>query len=335
MHRFLKPLIVVLCLSFVAYIGYKKTRRHEVRVTNAKRSAIATADIKPLFADVHYGPDSHQVLDFYKAESKTPTPLMFFIHGGGWVAGHKTEVIGIKDVYLEGISIVSIDLRPIQDALAAKVNPPIEWPMHDAARALQFVRSKAAEWNIDKDHICACGSSSGACTSLWLALHKDMAKPHSTDPVARESTRVWCASVRMAQSSLDPAELVSWAPNSTYSGHAFGFFPNPQDLKTRDDDFAGFLAHREDLLPWIKEYSPIAHVTSDDPPIYIWFRDVPQPAGKRQHDPTHTAVNGLKLQEKCKEVGVPCEIWYPQAPDAPHDTAQAYLIDKVRALRSN
>ena len=39
----------------------------------------------------HYGEHERQVLDFYKAESDKPTPLLFFIHGGGWVAGDKTE----------------------------------------------------------------------------------------------------------------------------------------------------------------------------------------------------------------------------------------------------
>jgi hypothetical protein len=30
--------------------------------------------------------------------------------------------------------------------------------LHDAARALQFVRSKAAEWNIDEERIAAAGA---------------------------------------------------------------------------------------------------------------------------------------------------------------------------------
>ncbi|MEO2047672.1 MAG: hypothetical protein ABGX16_13990 [Pirellulales bacterium] len=56
--------------------------------------------------------------------------------------------------------------------------------MHDAARALQLVRSKATEWNIDKQRIGASGGSAGACSSLWLAFHPDMANPASSDPVA-------------------------------------------------------------------------------------------------------------------------------------------------------
>ena len=49
-----------------------------------------------------------------------------------------------------GISVVSIEYRFINEATADKVVPPVKGPLSDAARALQFVRSKAAEWNIDK-----------------------------------------------------------------------------------------------------------------------------------------------------------------------------------------
>jgi acetyl esterase/lipase len=37
---------------------------------------------RPTQANVAYGSHERQVLDFYKAESKQPTPLLFFIHGG-------------------------------------------------------------------------------------------------------------------------------------------------------------------------------------------------------------------------------------------------------------
>src|ERR1700740_2353721 len=37
---------------------------------------------KPTQANVAYGTHPKQVLDFWKAESDRPTPLLFFIHGG-------------------------------------------------------------------------------------------------------------------------------------------------------------------------------------------------------------------------------------------------------------
>ena len=38
---------------------------------------------------------------------------------------------------------------------AEGVTPPVKAPLHDAARALQFVRSQAREWNLDKARIGA------------------------------------------------------------------------------------------------------------------------------------------------------------------------------------
>ena len=215
--------------------------------------------------------------------------------------------------------------------MLAGIKPPVEWPLSDAARALQFVRSKAGEWNIDKERIGASGGSAGACSSLWLAFHDDMADPKSSDPVARESTRLWCAAVRGAQTSLDPQQLIEWTPNSRYGGHAFGLM-DPADLKTRDTRFAEFLAKREKLLPWIKKYSPIEHVTADDAAIYMSYTAAPA-LGEVQKDPTHTANYGVKLLEKCRSIGVACELYYPGAPEAPHATAHEYLIDKLKAAR--
>jgi acetyl esterase/lipase len=282
----------------------------------------------PTLANVPYGAHERQVLDFYKAESDQPTPLLFFIHGGGWVAGDKKNPGSLKSCLAAGISVVSINYRYSWQAQIAGVKPPVKAPLEDAARALQFVRSKAKEWNIDKQRIGASGGSAGACSSLWLAMHHDMADAKSSDPISHESTRLWCAAVSGAQTSLDPQQLKEWTPNSRYGGHAFGFM-DPNDTKTRDTRFAEFLEHREEVLPWIKEYSPIEHASADDPPIYLIYGAAPA-LGEPQKDPTHTANYGVKLQEKLKSLGVECELVYPGAPDVTHKSIEAFLIEKLK-----
>ncbi|MEQ1862604.1 MAG: alpha/beta hydrolase [Chthoniobacteraceae bacterium] len=285
---------------------------------------------KPTLADVAYGTHERQVLDFYKAESDKPTPLLFFIHGGGWVGGDKGGRTGasVKPYLAAGISVVSINYRYSWQAQIDGVKPPVKAPLEDAARALQFVRSKAKEWNIDKKRIGASGGSAGACSSLWLAFHRDMADPKSSDPVARESTRLWCAAVTGAQTSLDPKQLVEWTPNSRYGGHAFGFM-DPKDTKTRDTRFAEFLAARETVLPWIKKYSPYEHVSVDDPPVYLIY-SAPPAIGQEQKDPTHTANYGVMLKKHCRKIGVECELVYPGAPDVKHASIDAYLVERLK-----
>lgn len=296
----------------------------------ARRTAAAATQpvIPPTAASVSYGPHPKQVMDFYEAKSDHPTPLLFFIHGGGWTGGNRFGNLSglLQPMLKNGISVVSIEYRFIPEATADGEVPPVRGPLHDAARALQFVRSKSAEWNIDKTRIAAAGGSAGACSSLWLAFHPDMADPNSKDPIARESTRLFCAAVTVPQTTLDPQQMKEWTPNSRYGGHAFGFKGDPSKKLSQFDEF---LANREKILPWIAEYSPYALVSSDDPPIYMIF-PTPPAIGHDQKDPTHTANFGVKLQERLRAAGVECEVVYPGAPDVKHPTLQDYLLDKLK-----
>ena len=126
---------------------------------------VATRKTPPTLANVAYGSHPRQVLDFWKVDSTRPTPLLLFIHGGGWVSSDKQDAHGYGSLarYLKaGISVVSINYRYTTLAHQAGVMPPVQWPLQDAARALQFVRSKAAEWNIDKARTFS--SEGGSCT---------------------------------------------------------------------------------------------------------------------------------------------------------------------------
>ncbi|MFT3780955.1 MAG: glycosyl hydrolase family 28 protein [Nibricoccus sp.] len=282
-------------------------------------------------SNVAYGSHPRQVLDFWQAASDKPTPLVFYIHGGGWVHGDKQDpgLRHIRKYLAAGISVVSINYRYTSMAQAEGVKPPVEWPMHDAARALQFVRSKAAEWNIDKQRIGVSGGSAVACTSLWLAFHADLADASSKDPVSRESTRPFCAAVHVPQTSLDPLQMKEWTPNSRYGGHAFGF-SYPEDTAKRESSFATFLAHRDEVLPWIKEYSPYEQATADASPVYMIF-DAPPGLGQPQKDPTHTSNFGVKLKEKLDALHVECELVYPGEPDVKHAGMEEYLIDMLKS----
>ena len=58
----------------------------------AKKAAAENPPVvKPTLAEVRYGPHERHVLDFWRAGSATPTPLVFVIHGGGWQSGETGE----------------------------------------------------------------------------------------------------------------------------------------------------------------------------------------------------------------------------------------------------
>jgi len=266
--------------------------------------------------DVAYGSHPRQVLDFYQAKSDKPTPVVLYIHGGGWQGGDKKT--NPKAFLDKGISVVAINYRYVKNGVEDKVEPPVKAPLEDAARALQFVRSKAAEWNLDKTRIGATGGSAGACSSLWLAFHDDMADLKSDNPIARESTRLYCAAVNGAQVSLDPKELREWMPNYGYGAHAFGL-PNFQSL----------IDNREKVLKWIKEYSPIEHVSKDDPPIGLFYGGEVPVVGASPKDPTHSGIMGVKLEERLKEVNVDVILVHPGVPNPVYKNSTEYLIDRL------
>jgi acetyl esterase/lipase len=272
---------------------------------------------QPSQSEIRYGKHERNVLDFWKAESISPAPVAFVIHGGGWKGGSKERLDRFADpiaLLQAGISVVAINYRYV----TSDESPPVKAPLHDAARALQFVRSKAKEWNINKNRIGAAGGSAGACSSLWLAFHDDLADPKNKDPILRESSRLQCAAVTGAQTTLDPKQMKEWTPNSKYGGHAFGLHP-----------FDAFLKNRKEIMPWIKEYSPFANVTEDDPPIFLQYKSPPA-LGQVQKDPTHTSNFGVKLQEHCIAKGVKCELYYPNGPKTTHTDTTAFLISQLK-----
>jgi iduronate 2-sulfatase len=301
----------------------EKTVPETVAGAGAQKAPGYEGDVPmPTHSGVRYGEHERHVLDFWQAESEKPTPLVMVVHGGGWSGGSKERMMRFADapaLLKAGISVAAINYRLMKHS--QDVAPPVKAPLHDAARALQFLRSKAKDWNIDPTRIGAAGGSAGACSSLWLLYHDDLADPESADPVERQSSRLNCAAVMGAQTTLDPVQMKEWTPNSKYGGHAFG-----------KKNFAEFLADREEIQPWIAEYSPYALATPDDPPVAIFYNGTPS-MGKEQRDPTHTANFGVGLQRRCEELGIGCDIVYPSAPDVKHETATDYLIDALKGGR--
>lgn len=272
---------------------------------------------RPTHENVAYGTHPRQVLDIYRATSAGPTPLLFFIHGGGWMNGDKKNPDFLTQCLAAGISVASINYRLIPDGISAKITPPVKVCFEDAARALQFVRSRSREWNLDRERIVGCGGSAGGFTALWLAFHPDLADATSSDPVGRESTRLRGVLAFVPQTSLDPVQMRKWIPNNDYGHHAFAL-PSYQE----------FIRQREQLLPWIEQYSPYALATADDPPVYLFYDSVPA-LGEPHKDPPHSANFGFGLAEKLRSVGVCYELNYPGASGIKHPDIFSFLTDHL------
>jgi hypothetical protein len=246
--------------------------------------------VEPTFKEVSYGPHEDMTLNFWKIESQNPTPLLVHIHGGGWLGGKKHETANANELK-KGYSFASIDYR-----LAGVELLPAA--VHDAARAIQFLRTKAKEWNFDPNRIAVIGGSAGAASSLWLAYHDDMANSKSDDPVLRESSRV-CGAVAMGgQTILDPF-LLEKKIGPACIRH--GMIWKTVGAKSIEDLMDNWDQYKSLSL----QCSPITHVTKDDPPVFLNYGQ-PAPVPVVKGDGIHHAGFGRLLKTKCKKMGTEC-----------------------------
>lgn len=261
------------------------------RARAAPRRPARAAD--PTHENVRYGPHERNVVDLWIAPSEAPTPLVVYFHGGGFRAGDKRSLNRdlLRRLLEEGISVAAANYRLTDSA-------PFPAPMHDAARAVQLLRHRAARYHLDPAHVGATGGSAGAGISLWLAFHDDLAAADAEDPVARESTRVQAAVVYAGQSTYDPRIIAELFDTKELHPALVPFYgmSGPEDVS--DPRF----------FPLFEEASPITHLTAEDPPVYLFYPQANQPlppnssGGRHIHHP----IFGFHLLEKARKVGVEC-----------------------------
>ena len=275
--------------------------------------------LPPTHAEVSYGPHERNQIDFWKADGDGPRPLLVFIHGGGWVAGDKKQSAANLQPYLDkGISCASIGYRLTGEA-------PLPAPVHDAARAIQFIRTKAADWHIDTKHIALTGGSAGACTSMWLLLHDDLAEAKATDPVLRESTRVCAAAVNAGQTSIDPKVIEGWLGPNVLKHRMI-------NMAVGEATMEGALQNYDKHHALYVEFSPYNHVDAKDPPLLMTYGgDMTLPSKDAGHG-IHHPVYGVKLKEKSDSAGHECHLLIPgHSKSDKYATATEFLMAKLLA----
>ena len=166
-------------------------------------------------ADVRYGDAERNVFDIYLPDCEERTPLVIYIHGGGFTGGDKSSGHnqGVLQ-YLENcvafatINYTLLNIPSQEEGTASAVSQGgVLTSLTDAARALQFMRYHFRSLNIDVENVAAFGGSAGAGASLWLGTHDDLADPDNEDPVLRESTRIKAVGALATQATYD---LLLW-----------------------------------------------------------------------------------------------------------------------------
>jgi len=297
--------------------------------TRSRRAARKRPQLRPpTHADVKYGPYERSVLDFYQAESDPqprlatgvagackPTPVAVFIHGGGFRGGSKRSLNAgtLRELLNAGISVAAIEYRLISDK-------PLPAAHHDSLRALQFIRSKAGQWNIDKKRVGAFGGSAGAQICMWLAFHDEMADASSSDPVQRESSRLTCVATNGGQTTMDFDWWMRWIPG----------YDKPH--RDRTETFGDVT--EEELRKVLKDISALSLITADDTPIFMSYAmkpdaPVPDNPSRAQGWKVHHVMFGIKLKEKMDKLGVEADLKYPDAQTTYQSNAD-FFIKKLK-----
>ncbi|MHC4569250.1 MAG: alpha-L-fucosidase, partial [Planctomycetota bacterium] len=285
--------------------------------------------IPPTHADVAYGPHPHNVLDLWLVPSDTPTPLLVFIHGGGFRGGDKRNFDNslIQNMHKEGISVASINYRLTERGLLADGENMYPAPMHDGARALQFLRYNASKYNLDKAKFAATGGSAGGCMLMWLGFYPDLAQPDHKDPVLRESSRLQVLAPRGGQSCVHGPTLLKWfGVKSLNLSKQKGVVQSSSEVK---QPTAKQLALGLDA-------SPITHLTPDDPPIYLLYNGPNEPVDDETPWGTwvHHPMFGIKLKEAMElYLGMECHLEYKDGPPVTeYESQQDFIIRKLKSL---
>jgi len=94
-----------------------------------------------------------------------PSPVVIFIHGGGWVQGTKegSMLQGVLPYVALGYSVVNVEYRLANVSLAPAA-------IEDCRCALRWVVAHAKDYNLDVDRIVVSGASAGGHLALTTGM---------------------------------------------------------------------------------------------------------------------------------------------------------------------
>ena len=133
-------------------------RLAQLREASKRERAVALPAGAKAVRNVAYGTDPAQRFDLYLPKGVRRAPVFFFVHGGGWANGDKTNP-GIEnkiDFWLaRGYAVISANYRMLPKAA------PLQ-QARDVARAVATAQRGASEWSLDPAHFVLVGHSAGA-----------------------------------------------------------------------------------------------------------------------------------------------------------------------------
>jgi len=145
--------------------------------TGSAHPARVPEDVR-VVPDISYGPGKAQRFDVYVSmkapASLAPAPVIFFVHGGAWAFGDKSnhQVIEPKVAHwvAQGYVVISANYRMLPT--------PVAQQAEDVAAAIAFAQAQAGLWGGDPKRFILMGHSAGAhLVALLGAGRRTPARP--------------------------------------------------------------------------------------------------------------------------------------------------------------
>jgi len=327
----MKPFKIVIVLIFISLIfscGKNEDNAAPNPIINFSSSPVDLQGVEAKFAkDIAYDTKARTQFDIWLPNSSAPTGLVIYVHGGGFTSGDKDFVYSVQS---GGAWDFPADIRYfLQNKIAFATirytllnttgeTEGVKKSMSDVRRALQYIRSRASDFNIDKNKIILGGNSAGAGTSLWIAFNNDFASPQNSDPVLRESSRVKGVVARETQSSYNIEER--WV-NDVFIDYSLTWAEILANETGNIQKIYGVSSNAQYESPFIDVYRAevdmLALMTPDDPEVWInnTLRDVVNPYNPYNADvPSHHAFHARELKEKADAVGIKNITYYGKSP---------------------
>jgi acetyl esterase/lipase len=209
--------------------------------------------------------------DVYVPRGEGPFPGVLVVHGGAWKMGNRWQLGGVAQLLAErGFTAVAISYR-----LAPQYKFPAQ--IDDCKAAVRWMRSNAATWKIDPEHIGGFGYSAGAhLVSLLGTTGPEDGLEGVADATKLPSTRLQAVAA---------------------GGAPCDFRPLPDD-----EDFLAFWlgGSRGELPEQYRRASPAAFITADDPPFFFFHGE---------NDELVPLVSPKQMREELAAVGVSAELY--------------------------
>lgn len=226
----------------------------------------------------------------WRSENEKGFPLVVFIQGSAWTKPNMFwELPQLTMLARRGFVVASVTHR---SALTAKA-PAF---LMDVKTAIRFLRAHAEEYDVDKNRVCAWGTSSGGNTALLLGMTGDDPAFRSED-YPEESDAVCAVVDCFGPTDLNKMMEVQYKMTAT---------EDQQNLFARLAGGETVEACREPL----RKISPIQYVKPGCkfPPFLMLHGDA---------DPVVLYEDTEELYNKLNECG--CEAELVRVTDAPHE----------------